>query len=223
MGLVDLSCGESGMTINSGKSGNSHFEAMYVKHIVVNSSNTDRNINFNKEEISRKEYEDTDVLEFGLQKNDTSGSHVQKVLVNVHNDDDSLNQQKKQKEFSEQVIECFIHVNSRIRNVLLVSFGYGMFKFGMWEWRKRKKASHIKFRPYVQVSVRQSLLPKSMIHFKRWLKLEKKWKGHFTGMGALTACEDDELSAVEPQMILARRMHKRDNKVDVYVLVQCQG
>nr|GEZ42818.1 hypothetical protein [Tanacetum cinerariifolium] len=180
IGLVDLSCGESCMKINSGKSGNSHFEAMYVKHIVVNSSNTDRNINFNKEKISRKEYEDTDVLvsdimlgknrrcswgldhidgpdenldydcglvhvgirlaenEFiipktfrslGCIKNDTSGSHVQKVLVNVHHDDDSLNQQKKQKEVSEQVTECFIHVNSRIRNILLVSLGYVMFKF----------------------------------------------------------------------------------------------
>ncbi|GKB87336.1 hypothetical protein Tco_0959608 [Tanacetum coccineum] len=370
MGLVDLSCGKSGLKINLGKSGISHFEAMYVKHIMVNSSNTDMNINFNKKEISRKGHEDTDVLvsdltlgkngrcsweldhidgpeenpdydcglvhmgirlaenEFiipktcrslGCIKNVTSGSHVQKVLVNVHNDDDLLNQQKKHKEVSEQVTERFIHVNNRIRNVLLVSSGYGMFKFGMWEWRKRKKASHIKFRfckfdkwewrkrkkidgarcefnykkcnfdiwkwPKRKKERRKESCEEIMFSWNEemhnmfilWfdysrrviVKLEKKIELYIClvqrrfywlnikydegmvkvgkvvyklellefaknamcvlcvqikemertryRMGALTACEDDELSAVEPQMILARRMHKRDNKVDVYV------
>ncbi|GKA78692.1 hypothetical protein Tco_0785229 [Tanacetum coccineum] len=311
----------------------------YVKHIVVNSSNTDRNINFNKEKISRKEYEDTNVLvmhmdirlaeneyiipktcrSLGCIKNVTSGSHVQKVLVNIHNEDDSLNQQKK-KEVSEQEWR---------KRKKASHIKFRLCKFDMWEWSKQKKIGgarcefkykkcnfdilkwpnrrkerreesceeimfscneemhnmfilwfdysqrvivkvekkiklniclvqrrfywlNIKYaegdwvdltlQPYVQVSVSQSHLPKSMIHFKGWLKLEKlfinrscwkllkmlcvfylsklrKWKGHVTGMGAFTTCEDDELSAVEPQMILARRMHKRDNKVDVYVLV----
>ncbi|GJX44467.1 hypothetical protein Tco_0261143 [Tanacetum coccineum] len=138
------------------------------------------------------------------------------------------------------MFDAVVDGSSKIRrgNELKTKFAQEGIKYEVGDW------VYLTLQPYVQVSVRQSHLPNFMIHFKGWLKLEnlfikwscwkllkilcvfyvsklRKWKGHVTGMGALTACEDDELSAVEPQMILARRMHKRDNKVDVYVLVQC--
>ncbi|GJY66510.1 transcription factor PIF1 [Tanacetum coccineum] len=63
MNLVDFGCGKSGTNlICLCMSGNSHCEAKHIKNIMVNSSDTDRNINFNKVEIRREEYEDTNII-----------------------------------------------------------------------------------------------------------------------------------------------------------------
>nr|GEY97694.1 glycosyl transferase, family 1 [Tanacetum cinerariifolium] len=99
--LVDFGCGKSGTNlICSCMSGNSHFEAMRVKHIMVNSSNTDRKSNFNRMEISREEYEDR-----------TGGPFLSMV-------------------------------EPKAASLSLA----GLWKFDMWEWRKRKTETHIKFR-----------------------------------------------------------------------------
>ncbi|GJW32981.1 hypothetical protein Tco_0053013 [Tanacetum coccineum] len=77
---------------------------------------------------------------------DIRGLNVNGFLAYIRDGDDLLNQQKKHKGDVIQVTKRFIHVNSQIRNVLLVSLGYGMFEFGMLEWPKMKKASHVNFK-----------------------------------------------------------------------------
>lgn len=62
-------------------------------------------------------------VENGSGDDDTFDSQVQKLLESIQSNELS-NQQNK------RVPKCFIH---------------GMFEFGMWEWPKRKKASHVNF------------------------------------------------------------------------------
>ncbi|GJU26185.1 hypothetical protein Tco_1164806 [Tanacetum coccineum] len=243
---------------NSSRTGGDYKSAvMNIDHALINfsreSGNGNNNLVENNEEcVVEQNDKCKNLIDNFVETCWLSGKHS-------NSGDDKLYQQRKRMEDLEKDTKGFTHVvsqfdmckwptrkkivvdgSSKIQrgNELKTKFAREGIKYEMGDW------VYLKLQPYMQVSVSQSHLPKSMIHFKGWLKLEKlfinwscwkllkmpcvfyvsklrKWKGHVTGMGALTVCEDGELSAVEPQMILARRMHKRDNKIDVYVLVQC--
>ncbi|GJZ89668.1 zinc finger CCCH domain-containing protein 11-like protein, partial [Tanacetum coccineum] len=109
------------------------------------------------------------------------------------------------------MFDAVVDGSSKIRrgNELKTKFAREGFKYEMGDW------VYLKLQTYMQLL---EIAKNAMCVLVSKLR---KWKCHITRMGDLTVCEDDELSAVEPQMILARRKHKWDNKVDVYVLVQC--
>ncbi|GKA46708.1 hypothetical protein Tco_0739591 [Tanacetum coccineum] len=139
MNLVDFGCGKSGTNlICSCMSGNSHCEAKRIKHIMVNSSDTDRNINFNKVEISREEYEDTDIIIRDLMSGKIERSsweldHIDRPHNTPHSDYALVYLGTR------TVGNEFITPKS-CRSVGCIKNG------GIRKWPKMKKASHVNFK-----------------------------------------------------------------------------
>ncbi|GJU92939.1 hypothetical protein Tco_1317695 [Tanacetum coccineum] len=136
MDLVDFGCGKSGMFMNS---------------------------NFNKVEISREEYEDTEIIvrDLMLGKIERSSwklDHIDRPHNTPHSDYALvyLGTRTVENEFitpkSCRSVGCIKNAGIRewpkMEKASHVNFTFNsrLWKFDMWEWLKRKRETHIKFR-----------------------------------------------------------------------------
>ncbi|GJU17191.1 hypothetical protein Tco_1145157 [Tanacetum coccineum] len=135
MDLVDFGCSKSvTIRICSCMSENSDSEAMRVKHIMVNSSNTNRNSNFNKVEISREEFEDIDVLVSDLMLGKTE--RCSWGLDHIDDSDVNLDYDCSLVHTGTILAKNELIVPKTCGNVALVGFDYGVLDFGTWDIRR---------------------------------------------------------------------------------------